>query len=108
MVLATDWFCLGYSSDWPKIVSGCACLPSHFSRVRLCDPWTVARQAPRSMEFSRQDYWSGLPCLPQGDLPDPGIEPVSPAAPELQEDSLPLSHRGSPSFRATDPKHTET
>ena len=47
------------------------------------------------MEFSRQEYWSGLPCPPPGDLPDPGIKPVSP---ELQEDSLPLSHQGSPFY----------
>ena len=43
----------------------------------LCDPWTVARQAPPSMGFFRQEYWSGLPCPPPGDLPDPGIEPTS-------------------------------
>ena len=40
-------------------------------------PWTVARQAPLSMGFSRQEYWSGLLCPPPGDLPDPGIEPMS-------------------------------
>ena len=40
-------------------------------------PWTVARQAPLSMGFSRQEYWSGLPCPPPGDLPDPGIKPES-------------------------------
>ena len=46
--------------------------------VRLfATPWTVALQAPVSMEFSRQEYWSGLPCPPPGDLPDPGIELVS-------------------------------
>ena len=45
----------------------------------LCDPWTVARQAPLSMRFSRQEYWSGLPCPPPGDLTHPGIEPASPA-----------------------------
>ena len=53
----------------------------------------VARQAPLSMGFSRQEYWSGLPFPPPGDLPDPGIEPTSPA---LQADSLPLSHWGRP------------
>ena len=42
-------------------------------------PWNVARQAPLSMGFSRQGYWSGLPCPHPGDLPDPGIEPASPA-----------------------------
>ena len=50
----------------------------HFSRVRLCaTPWTVACQAPPSMGFSRQEYWSGLPCPPAGDLPDPGVKPES-------------------------------
>ena len=58
---------------------------------------TVALQAPLSMGFSRQEYWSGFPCPPPGDLPNPGIEPVSPAAPALQADSLPLRHQGSPS-----------
>ena len=42
-------------------------------------PWTVTHKAPLSMEFSRQEYWSGFPFPPPGDLPDPGIEPVSPA-----------------------------
>ena len=54
---------------------------------------TVAFQAPLSMGFSRQEYWSGLPCPPPGNVPDPGIETVSP---ELKADSLPLSHMGSP------------
>ena len=50
------------------------------SRVQLfATPWTVACQAPLSMEFSRQEYQSGLPFPPPGHLPDPGIEPVSPA-----------------------------
>ena len=46
-------------------------------------PWTVARQAPLSMEFSRQEYWSGLLFPSPGDLPDPGIESVSPESPAL-------------------------
>ena len=45
--------------------------------------WTVAHQAPLSMGFSRQEYWSGLPFPPPGDLPDPEIEPTSPASPAL-------------------------
>ena len=50
------------------------------SRVQLfAIPWTVAYQAPPSMEFSRQEYWSGLPLPSPGDLPDPGMEPRSPA-----------------------------
>ena len=56
---------------------------SHFSGVRLfVTPWTIARQAPLSMGFSRQEYWSGLPCPPPGDLPNPEfkVEPLmSPA-----------------------------
>ena len=67
---------------------------SHFSRVRLFETlWTVAHQAPLSMGFSRQEYLSGLPCPPPGDLPDPGIEPMSPA---LQVDSLPTEPPGKP------------
>ena len=53
------------------------------SCLTLCDPWTVAHQAPLFMGFSRQEYWSGLPCPPPEDLPDPGIEPVSLASPAL-------------------------
>ena len=46
--------------------------------LTLCDPiWTIALQAPLSMGFSRPEYWSGLPCSPPGDLPNPGIEPES-------------------------------
>ena len=62
----------------------CVCVLSLFSHVRLFGiPWTEARQAPLSMEFSRQEYWSGLPCPPAGDLPDPGIKPRSPTSPAL-------------------------
>ena len=53
---------------------------NHFSCVLLfVTPWTVTCQAPLSMEFSRQEYWSGLPCPPPGDLSDPGIKLRSPA-----------------------------
>ena len=62
------------------------------SRVQLfATPWTVAHQAPPSMEFSRQEYWSGLPFPSPGDLPDPGTEPRSPA---LQADALPSEPPG--------------
>ena len=58
------------------------------SRVRLfATPWTVAYQAPPSMGFSRQEYWSGLPFPSPGHLPDPGTEPRSPA---LQADAFTL------------------
>ena len=59
-------------------------------------PWTVARHAPLSVKSSRQEYWSKLLCPHQGDLPDPGIKPTSPAAPALQTYSLPLTNQGSP------------
>ena len=58
------------------------------SRVQLfATPWTVAHQAPPSMEFSRQEYWSGLPFPSPGDLPNLGIEAESPT---LQADALPI------------------
>ena len=65
------------------------------SRVQLfVAPWTVARQAPLPMEFSRQEHWSGLPCPPPGDLSeDPGIKHTSSA---LQADSFPLAPPGKP------------
>ena len=63
---------------------------SRFSLVApFVTPGTVARQAPLSMGFSRQEYWSGRPCPPPGDLPNPRIELTSPV---LQVDSLLLSH----------------
>ena len=59
-------------------------------------PWTVVHQAPLSMEFSKQEYWSGLPWLPPGDVPDPGIRPTSPVAP-AQAASLLLTPPEKPS-----------
>ena len=56
-------------------------------------PWIVAHLALLSMDFSRQEYWSGLPFPSPGDLPDPGIEPRSPS---LQTDSLPSEPPGKP------------
>ena len=64
------------------------------SRVQVfVTPWTVALQAPLSLGFSRQEYWSELPCPLTGDLPKPGIKPRSPA---LQVDSLPSEPPGKP------------
>jgi len=59
----------------------------------LCNPMDCSCQAPLSMGFSRQEYWSGLPCPPPGDLPHPGIESRSPT---LQVDSLPSEPPGKP------------
>ena len=61
------------------------------SCLTLATTWTVVYQAPPSMGFSREEYWGGLPFPSPGDLPDPGIEPRSPA---LQEDSLPTELGG--------------
>ena len=57
----------------------------------LATPWTIAHQAPQSMEFFRQEYWSGLPFPSPGDLPNPGIEP---GPPTLQADALPSEPPG--------------
>ena len=72
-------------SEWVKLLAQ--------SCPTLCDPWIVAHQVPPSMGFSRQEYWSGLPFLSAGDLPDPGIEPRSSA---LQADALTSEPPGKP------------
>ena len=76
------------------------CALSCFSPVQLfATLWTVARQAPLSMGFSRQESWSGLTHPPPWDLLHTGIKPQSPASPELQADSLPTEPPGkSPGF----------
>ena len=61
----------------------------------FASPWTVARQAPPSLEFCRPEFWSGLPMAPPGDLPNPGIEPQSPA---LRANALPTKLLGKPYF----------
>ena len=74
-----------------------ACMLSCFTCVQLCvTPWTVAHQAPLSIRFSRQEYWSGLPCPPPGDLPNSGIKPTSLMSPALAGGSLPLVPPGKP------------
>ena len=66
-----------------------------FNSPALCDPMTVARQAPLSMGFPRPEYWSGVPFPSLGYLPDPGIEPPSPV---LQADSLLYEPPGMPFY----------
>ena len=74
------------------------CLPSIISRVRYsATPWTVAHQAPLSMGFSRQEYWSRLPC------PPPGTEPESLVSPALQVNSLPIEPSGKPNLNKNRP-----
>ena len=92
-------FNISPSSEHPELISFrmdssfLLIFPS-FSRVRLfATPWTVAYQAPLSMGFSRQEYWSGLPFPSPGDLPNPGIEPGSPA---LQTNALLSKPPGKP------------
>ena len=75
------------------------CVQSQLSPT-LEAPWTIAHQAPLSMGFSRQEYWSGLPFPTLGDLPNPGFEPKSLA---LQADSLPLSHQRIPKISRMKP-----
>ena len=75
------------------------------SHVRLfATPWTIAYQAPPFMGFSRQEYWSGLPFPSPGDLPDPGIEPRSPA---FQADALTSESPGKPKPNQTKPQIEE-
>ena len=66
------------------------------SVLSICDLWTAAHQTPLSLESSRQEYWSDLPCPPPKDLPDPGIEPIPLASPALQAGSLPTKPTGKP------------
>ena len=72
-----------FRSDGKLVSRVCVCV-CVFSRVQLfVTTWTVAHQAPLSMGFSRQEHWSGLPCPPPRDLPDPGLESVSPSSPAM-------------------------
>ena len=77
-----------------QLSHSCAVVLSCLSHVQLFEtPWTVARQAPLSLGFSRQEYWRGSPCPLPGNLPNPGIETRSPT---LQADSLPSKPPGKP------------
>ena len=83
------WIIYSIAVSYCTIV--CARGLTHFSHVRFfVTLWTVAHQDLLSMGFSRQEYWSGLPCPSPGDLPDPGIEPTSLMSPALAGEPLPL------------------
>ena len=69
---------------------------SHSHIQLFVTQWTVAHQAPLSMEFSRQECWSGLPFPPPRDLLDPGIEPISPASPDLSGGFFNIESPGKP------------
>ena len=79
--MSLSWFLIQPFSPIPRDALLPLLLPAQsLSRVLLfVVSWTVAHHAPLSMEFSRQEYWSELPFPPPGDLPDPRIEPASPA-----------------------------
>ena len=97
----TDWTEL----NWTILYYICARMLSCFSCVRLCAAlWTLACRAPPSLGFSRQEFWSGLPCPPSGDLPDPGIKPASHFSCIGRPGFLPLCHLGSPSYPHMWPK----
>ena len=82
---------------YENVLSFSACVLSCFSRVQLfVTHWTLVRQAPLSMGFSRQEYWSGLPFLTPGDLPYPGMEPCLLCLQHWQSGSLPLAPSGKP------------
>ena len=70
----------------------------------LQTPWTVACQAPLSIEFFRQEYWSGFPFPPPGDLPDPGIKPASPVSPAVAGGFLTTELPGKPMVSLNAPK----
>ena len=72
---------------------GCGCAQS---RLTLCDPMDCNPPGSSVHGISRQEYWSGLPFPPPGDLPDPRIDPTFPMSPELQADSLPTEPSGKP------------
>ena len=84
-------------SSSPFVIPVCVC--ELLNSVQLSvTPCTVARQASLSVEFSRQEYWSGLPCPSAWDLPNPGTEPASPVSPALLVDSLPVDPLGKHNF----------
>ena len=79
MTLVSRWFTKKGKYLGSILTKTCMCyVLSHFSHVQLfVTLWTIARQAPLFMGFSKQEYWSGLPCPPPRDLPNLGIEPMS-------------------------------
>ena len=90
--------------DHYRVLSRVPCAIQFFSYMLSCfscvqlsaNPWTVARQSPLSMGFSSQEYWSGLPCPPPGDLPGPEIEPVSLTPPAVADRFFTTSMNASP------------
>ena len=93
---STGLGCAGFSSCSSQALVRARVL----SHVQLFAPsWTIARQIPLPMGFSRQKYWNGLPFLPPGDLPDPGIEPASLESPALAGVFFTTAPPGKPIYR---------
>ena len=94
-----------YNAGNPDLIPAWGRFPGESERVsqsvmsNSATLWTIAHQPLPSMGFSRQEYWSGLPCPPPRDLPDSGIEPISPMSPAFRQFLYPLNHQGSlPAF----------
>ena len=81
---------------WMSVFGVCGVCSVAQSCLTLCDPLGCSLPDSSVHGISRKEYWSGLPFPPPGYLPNPGTQPMSPASPALQADSLPLSHWGSP------------
>ena len=90
-----------FGDTWKSIAISTSRSMNEVSLKLFATPWTVALQAPLSMGFSRQEHWSGLPFLPPGDLPNPGIKPRSPA---LQANSLPSEPPRKPRLEHSPPQ----
>ena len=106
LAIEAQWEMLVMSLEMPGAGSGRERKMKLLSHVWLfAAPWTVAYQAPPSMDFSRQEYWRGLPFLSPGDLPNPGIEPRSLA---FQADALPSESSGKPLKLILVPKWSES
>ena len=97
----SDWITvhiIPYYSDICKNIFK-VCMLSHFSCIwPFATSWTITHQALLSMGFSRQEYWSGLPFSPPGNLPNPGIQPLSPVAPALAGGFFATELPGQPPF----------
>ena len=87
---------LAWGIPWTEEPGGLQFSSGTQSCLTLCDPWTVAHQAPLSMGFPRQEYLSGLPFPSPGDLPHPGTEPASPKSPALADGFFTTEPPGKP------------
>ena len=92
----------GVHSEESMVSCVCVCVCAHVQSIvlTLATPWTAAHQAPLSMEFSRKEYWTGLPCPPPGDLSKPGIESASLTSPALAGWCFTSWAAGKPQFLA--------